>query len=154
MIRVLRIIKGKRIFKSQVSNCFIAIGEPCTAAMSGNWRHSICHYSPTNSSTTLTVSMVFRTDKPSCDRHYITKIHTVWKWIWTFRATSAMTKRELVFCNYETLVSGCWLTGWPDARTMVLGDAKRTKPRTHTRTHTKLLTCTGQNASSAICPKR
>ena len=35
------------------------------------------------------------------------------------------TKR--VFCNYETLVSKCWLTGWPDARTMVPGDAKHTK---------------------------
>jgi hypothetical protein len=44
-----------------------------------------------------------------------------------------MTKRKLVFCSYETLVSGCWLTGWPDARTMVPGDAKRTKPHAHTQ---------------------
>jgi hypothetical protein len=45
-----------------------------------------------------------------------------------------MTKKKRVFCNYETLISEFWLTGWPDARTMVPGDAKRTKPHTHTHT--------------------
>jgi hypothetical protein len=39
--------------------------------------------------------------------------------------------KKKVFCNYETLVSECWLTLWPDARTMVPGDAKSTKPYTH-----------------------
>jgi hypothetical protein len=127
-------------------------------------RHSVCHYySPTNISTTPTASMVLttdrQTDRTSCDCQSLTEIQTVWKCIWIFRVTYAMTRK--IISQLWNARSECWLTGWSDARTMALGDAERTKPPhtpthththtyIHTHTHTKLPTCSGQNASPAV----